>query len=134
MTSMRELVEVCENPQLAHDRPDILFAAKETARWRSQLDSMAWEMGQRCGRFSVVGQAENGAEVRDAGTGGRDHGRSIQIMRSAGEREGPQQALRLITVRMLSRQRRRHRQALLCQAERRSLYATVRGVAGQCWA
>ena len=35
---------------LAQDRPDMLFAAKEVARWMSQRNTMAWELAKRCGR------------------------------------------------------------------------------------
>ena len=34
---------------VAQDKRDILFAAKEMEKWMCQLNTMAWEMAQRCG-------------------------------------------------------------------------------------
>ena len=36
---------------LAQDRPDIMFAAKELAKWMSKPSTLAWEMMKRCGRY-----------------------------------------------------------------------------------
>ena len=36
---------------LAQDRPDLMFTAKEMARWMARPNSLAWEMAKRCGRY-----------------------------------------------------------------------------------
>ncbi len=36
---------------LAQDRPDIMFTAKELARWMATPTTLAWEMAKRCGRY-----------------------------------------------------------------------------------
>ena len=51
---------------LAQDRSDMLFAAKEMARWMFQPNTLGvgrWHQGVRS---VLVGQAKNGAEIRGA--------------------------------------------------------------------
>ena len=51
---------------LAQNRPDILFAPREMARWMSQPNTMAWEMAKRDVVGSCWASREHGAEIRDA--------------------------------------------------------------------
>jgi hypothetical protein len=40
---------------LAQDRPDLMYTAKELARWMARPNTLAWEMAKRCGRY-VLGR------------------------------------------------------------------------------